>query len=115
MENGYRLSDFTLVRKLGKGGFGSAYLVHRISDGAELCLKRIPMNTGAQIEREAKMLSELNSQYIIKYHGSFVESGYFYILMEYAAEGSLADLINVCFRATVDTIDMFMELFVRIV
>ena len=94
----HRLSDFTIIRKLGKGGFGSVYLASRISDGVELCLKEIPLKKGVcseETEREAKMLSELNNEHIIKYYGSFVESGNFYIVMEYAGEGSLADLITV--------------------
>ena len=92
------LSDFTIVKKLGAGGFGTASLVRRNSDGVEVCLKGIRLGNGVSeqaIEREAKMLSELNSEYIIKYSGSFVESGQFYIIMEYAAEGSLADMIAV--------------------
>ena len=92
------LSEFTIVKKLGEGGFGSAYLARRNSDGVEVCLKRIHLNKGLSkqaIEREAKILSDLNSEYIIKYYGSFVESGNFYIIMEYAAEGSLADMLAV--------------------
>ena len=92
------LSDFTIIKELGKGGFGRAYLVRRNSDGVELCLKEIPLKEGVcseETEREAKMLSELNHEHIIKYYGSFIESGNFYIIMEYAAEGSLADMIDV--------------------
>ena len=94
----YKFSDFEIIEPLGAGGFGSAYLARQVSDGMEVCLKKIPLNNGVssqQVEREAKMLSELNDEHIIKYYGSFVESGYFYIVMEYAREGSLADLITV--------------------
>ena len=94
----YKLTDFTLLWKLGKGGFGSAYLARRKSDGMEVCLKVVSRNNGLseeEIEREARMLSSLHSEHIIKYYGSFVESGKFYIVMEYASEGSLADLIEV--------------------
>ena len=94
----YRLTDFTIFRKLGEGGFGSAYLAHRNSDEVEVCLKVVPLNKGVseeEIEREARMLSSLHSEHIIKYYGSFVESGDFFIVMEYAREGSLADLIEV--------------------
>ena len=91
------LSDFTIIKELGKGGFGRAYLVRRNSDGVELCLKEIPLKKGvcSETEREAKMLSELNNEHIIKCYGSFVESGHFFIVMEYAGEGSLADMIAV--------------------
>ena len=93
-----KLSDFTIVGKLGKGGFGSAYLARRNSDEMEVCLKSIPLRNGVsekQVEREAQMLSELNNEHIIRYYGSFVESDTFIIVMEYAAAGSLEDLIIV--------------------
>ena len=98
----YKISDFTIVKQLGKGGFGKAYLARRNSDGIEVCLKEIPLNRSISkqsIEREAKIMSELNNQYIIRYYGSFVESENFYIVMEYANEGSLADMITVCYIA----------------
>ena len=95
----YQLSDFTIIKQLGKGGFGSAYLALRNSDEMQLCLKVVPLQPGVsqeEILREAKMLSQLNSEHIIKYYGSFVESGTFFIVMEYAARGSLDDMIRVC-------------------
>ena len=95
----YKLSDFTKVRKLGKGGFGETYLARRNSDGIEVCLKVVSLNNRVskeEIEREARMLSSLHSEHIIKYYGSFVGSRNFFIVMEYASEGSLADLIEVC-------------------
>ena len=94
----YTISDFTILKPLGKGGFGTVYLARRNSDEIEVCLKAIPLNKGIseqEIELEAKMLSELNYKHIIKYYGSFAESGFFYIVMEYATEGSLADMIDV--------------------
>ena len=59
----YKLSDFTKIKELGKGGFGTVYLARRNSGGMEVCLKKIPWNEEVcveVIEREAKMLSELN-------------------------------------------------------
>ena len=41
------------------------------------------------------MLSELNNQYIIRYYGSFTEAENLCIVMEYAEEGSLEDMITV--------------------
>ena len=86
------------MRKLGKGGFGAAYLARRNSDGIELCLKVVSLNNRVskeEIEREARILSSLKDGHIIRYYGSFAESGNYYIVMEYAREGSLAKLIGV--------------------
>ena len=41
--SGYHLSDFRIVRKLGRGGFGSAFLVERKTDGQQLCLKQLEL------------------------------------------------------------------------
>ena len=57
------------------------------------------------------MLSELNYKHIIKYYGSFAESGFFYIVMEYATEGSLADMIDVWYLLNI--IYMVMNLYIR--
>ena len=94
----YKLTDFTILGKLGEGAFGAAYLARRKSDGVEVCLKEVPLNKGVseeEIDREARILSSLKDNHVIKYYGSFVESGNFFILMEYALEGSLSDLIEV--------------------
>ena len=93
-----QLSDFTIVRKLGKGGFGEAYLACRNSDGIEVCLKVVSLNNRVseeEIEREARILSSLKDDHVIKYYGSFVDLENYYIVMEYAREGSLAELIDV--------------------
>ena len=92
------LSAFTLNRKLGEGGFGCTYYARRKSDGLEVCLKMIRLKNGIsqrQIAREATVLSELNDPHVIHYYGSFAESNVLFIMMEYAQEGSLKDLINV--------------------
>ena len=94
----YQLSDFTILGKLGMGGFGSSYRARRRSDGLEVCLKVVPLNKGRSeetIEQETKMLSSLKDDHIINCYGSFVEYGAFYIVTEYATEGSLAELIEV--------------------
>ena len=92
------LSAFKINQKLGTGGFGSTYLSDRNSDGLKVCLKVVSLRNGLseqEIEREATLLSEFNNEHIIRYYGSFAESGYFYIVMEYAAKGNLADMIDV--------------------
>ena len=95
-----QISDFKIIRTLGEGGFGKVYLARRNLDNVKVCLKEITLRYGVSqqdVEREAKTLSELKHENIIGYYGSFVESGKFYIVMEYASEGSLADRIAVCY------------------
>ena len=100
----YTLSDFTINKNpLGEGGFGKVYRAPRNSDEVEVCLKQIPLDklSKRELELEAKILSESNYKHVIGYYGSFIESGNFYIVMEYAAEGSLRTMIRVCYCASI--------------
>ena len=45
--------------------------------------------------QEADILRQLHSQYIVKYENAFEQDGKLYIIMEYAPNGSLAQLIEV--------------------
>ena len=94
-----QLSDFTLVKQLGEGGFGSAYLAVHNPTQEKVCLKFITL-TGDRsslqsADEEGKTLSQLEDEHIIKYYGSFVEGDQFCIAMEYAPGGSLYDVITV--------------------
>ena len=95
----YHSSDFTIVKPLNSGSFGTAYYAKRISDGMDLCIKKISIPSSRkqkQIQREASILSQLNNPHIIKYYGTFIEGHDLCIVMEYAKQGSLADMISVC-------------------
>ena len=99
----YKLSDFLISGNLGEGGFGSVCLARRKTDGQVMCIKFIPLIKGSSNQnaiREAKTLSKLDHRNIVKYYGSFVHQASNYsllcIIMEYASQGSLSDLIRVC-------------------
>ena len=94
----FKLSDFTLVKQLGKGGFGSAYLAVHNTTQQTVCLKFISLNCGSSrrsADEENKTLSQLQDKHVIQYYGSFLEGDLFCIVMEYAPGGSLFDLIDV--------------------
>ena len=94
----FQLSDFPNYDKIATGGFGSTYHARHNVDGRDVCLKFIPLYGGSSRKRilqEAKILSKLKHPNIIEYYGSFVERDQFCIVMEYAANGSLHDLIKV--------------------
>ena len=93
----YQFSDFRILKQLGQGGFGSAYLALRNSDEQPVCLKFIP-GYGSSPQTaiaEAKVLSQLDDINVIKYYGSFGVDDQFCIVMEYAPGGSLYDVIDV--------------------
>lgn len=44
---------------------------------------------------EACILAQLDSDYIVRYYDSFLDGANLYIVMEFAEEGTLSDLLNV--------------------
>ncbi|CAG9460520.1 unnamed protein product [Pedinophyceae sp. YPF-701] len=85
---------------VSKGSFGKVYKVTRISDGRVFALKEVDLEGMKRAEREeamdeARMLSQLASPHVIRYHEAFLEEGRLYIVMEYAARGT----IHGCVRA----------------
>ncbi|MCQ2816342.1 MAG: serine/threonine-protein kinase Nek [archaeon] len=86
--NGYKIK-----KNIGVGSYGSVYLVEKNSK--IYVLKRIPIASHSseeektQIKSEAKLLSLMNSNYIVKYYDSFEQSDVLYIIMEYCEGGDL--------------------------
>ena len=94
---GSKLSNFTIEKELGKGNFGSVYLVTSKLTKKVYALKEIigEMYNGAQkleVEKEIRLLKDLNHPHVIKYFNSFMENGNFYIVIEYINGGSLENL-----------------------
>ncbi len=93
LEAGASLQDgkYVLENKLGAGGQGAAYLARR-DDGVMVVLKEyiLPIYVEAKVKRkslenfenEARMLQQLNSPFIVKLLGFFVEDHRGYLVLE---------------------------------
>lgn len=73
-----RLSDFVILSKLGKGGFGEVYKVKNILDQNEYALKKIIINTtnkllNKKIKQEVRYLSGLCHENVVRYFSSWIE------------------------------------------
>ena len=81
---------------IGRGGFG---IVHKLErDNKYYAFKKILITYLSKEEvnkylEEAKILSQFNNKYIVKYYYSFIEKDYFNILMEYAGNSNLKQFI----------------------
>jgi NIMA (never in mitosis gene a)-related kinase len=86
------LNDFEQIAILGKGSFGSVSKVRRIYDNEFYVIKTISLinlSSKQQITaiNEVRLLSQMDSQYIVSYHDSFIENSSLYIVMEFCNRG----------------------------
>lgn len=89
--------SYKKIKELGAGSFGKAFLVECSSDKSLAVIKQIDINAikstreKAQIEKEGKILEELNHINIIGFREVYkTKKGKVCIVMEYADGGDLA-------------------------
>ncbi|KAG5505813.1 hypothetical protein JKF63_05149 [Porcisia hertigi] len=88
------MEKYTLVKVLGKGSFGSAWLIQRNEDHAQFVAKEVRLGGLKPAERESAqkeidMLRTLNHPNITRYVDHFEHKGSLFIVMEYANGGDL--------------------------
>lgn len=88
------MEKYTLLKVLGKGSFGAAWLINRKDDGSQFVAKEIRLAGLKQAEKEnAKheidVLSRLHHPNITRYVEHFEHRGSLFIVMEYADGGDL--------------------------
>ena len=90
------LSDFETIRKIGKGSFGSVYLVKRKKDSKIYALKSVilsnlPKNQQESSVNEVRILASVHHQNVISYKEAFWDdnTSSLNIVMEYADDGDL--------------------------
>ena len=114
------MDKYEVLRVAGRGAYGTAYLARRKTDGREVILKQakiisqrsrylqaitIPASIQIPIEQmssadrhsiltEIKVLSMLHHPNVIEYYENFLQDKSMIIVMEYAAGGTLFDLIE---------------------
>ena len=97
---GNKLSDFIIKRKLGEGHFGSVDLVISQKTNKLYAMKQIKSSMYKnqqeymEVEREIKLIENLNHPHIIKYFSSFRENNDLYIVTEYINSGCLYELMK---------------------
>ena len=95
------LKDFKIEKLLGKGAFGSVWIVTRIEDGTKYAMKRVKIAQMNQKDKEnalneIRILASLDHPNVIAYHEAFFddESLTLNIVMELADDGDIESKIK---------------------
>ena len=100
---GNKLSDFDILKSLGKGGFGFVAKVKSKKNHKIYAMKMIDLNKiKDQNEKnltlnEIQLIKGLDNPHIIKYYNYFVDnnSNKLYLIMDHMSNGDLKDYISV--------------------
>jgi len=93
------IGNYKIIEKIGKGSFGIVYKAKRINEPLIYVIKQISLNGLTdfqinQVKTEAKILSLIKSNYVVKYYDSFFENGDLNIVMEYCDNGDLCNYLS---------------------
>ena len=93
------MEKYEIVKELGHGWFGFAYKVLNKENNQIYVMKKIPKNQYRreileEIKNEAKLLSKVNNEHIVKYYESFYSTNSFNIVMEFCDGNDLEKYID---------------------
>ncbi|KAJ1969593.1 hypothetical protein IWQ62_000521 [Dispira parvispora] len=85
-------------QRIGKGSFGEVYKGFDKRNKRPVAIKIIDLESAEDeiedIQLEIQILSQLDSPYVTRYFGSYLKGSHLWIVMEYCAGGSCADLMK---------------------
>merc|ERR1712136_545829 len=86
---------FDILYKLGEGSYGSVYKAMHKGSGKVLAIKQVPVESDLQeIIKEISIMQQCDSEYIVKYYGSYFKNTDLWIVMEYCGGGSVSDIMK---------------------
>ena len=94
MKVGNRKKDFEMIKTLGKGHFGSVFLVKSKLDGKQYTMKELNSPDIMKLKKEIGILKQLNHPKVVRYFNSFQENEKFYIVIEFIDDSTLDKLIK---------------------
>lgn len=96
-----KLSDFRIIKLIGKGGFGEVYLAEHKKDQRKMALKVLDRNAikddkkARQVFNErAVLLKSCNSPFLLSLHYAFEDEKNSYFAMTYCPGGDLRALLS---------------------
>jgi serine/threonine protein kinase len=94
------LKEFTILARLGKGGYGQVYLCRKVDTGEILALKQMKKsrftdkNEVHRVKKEREVMTKTNSIWLARLKYCFQSQHYLYMAMEYIPGGDLKTLLD---------------------
>jgi len=94
------LNEFTILARLGKGGYGQVYLCRKVDTGEILALKQMKKsrftdkNEVHRVKKEREVMTKTNSIWLARLKYCFQSQHYLYMAMEYIPGGDLKTLLD---------------------
>lgn len=101
IKKNYSKTDFQIIKKIGRGSYGTVFKARQVSSGKIVAIKTIPVNGQKKDEiqqalNEIRILGSNLSPYLVEYIDSFIDnqSMDFWIVMEFMPDGDLKNLLD---------------------
>jgi serine/threonine-protein kinase 24/25/MST4 len=92
------VGEYDVFELIGRGSFGHVYRAVRRDSGATVAIKTVNLEEAEEeietIQQEIALLSQCKSPHVTQYIESFVHGSDLWIVMEYLAGGSIADILE---------------------
>lgn len=95
----YNITDFVVVKTIGKGAFGEVRVVKKKDDDEVFALKMmkksemIAKKQVSHIQAERNLLAAADNEWLVKMLYSFQDNTWLYLVMEYCAGGDLMTIL----------------------
>ena len=95
-EGRLKINDFSIISKLGEGGFGSVVLACKKTSSKLYAIKLLPkkrMHGSKDAERvlaEVEAMQQLEHPFITRLHGTFQDNQRVYLILEFVGGGDLS-------------------------
>ena len=100
LEHEANIKDFTIIKQLGFGSFGTVHLARHNKTKAQYAIKIIDktlpenLEEKANFNREVEIMYKLDHPNIVKLYGHFEDNKFCYFIMQFIPKKSLYDIIT---------------------